>query len=746
MVELTDRVMMLTGGTTASVEDLKEAMGVTDGGAGASVLGSTVLVRQSYGQPTRPQCVGIEDARGIAVFWYQCDGNRGAVQTPDEGFFDPGLPPDVANFQPVGINYSGRLAGNSNSDNQAYLWNGVGFVPLGFLAGGNQSTAYAMAGDYIVGAALDGASASRAFVSNNGGTLVNLDNLEDDNYSAAYAVADDGLMIAGIADVDGDPHLFRVTFDGTTGGGMEDLGNASAGTLSLDPRCCAAISNGGADAIITGRRHSSDGTRGYFWQHDVFTTLPAPTGYDPDDDGDNEYFAVDITADGLWILVAASQDGDSRRLFLWDMTLSAYTDLGLPTGMTDVSAGRISSPGGDINTLLVVSSAFDWEVNNHEDSVVRWTKATGWVSVGTIPGGVTNVTNDGRGPGNVRLSDPPGEAIAGTPNPINTLVFHGFSMAYRGAGVMDIHLAPSSGAAVFQLRESGNPRPEGSIDLQLDMGKNSDTEICSGFGAVICGGSNNTNAGFFGYLGGGQNNNLTVDTGFSVAVGGSGNLIQGNSGYSVIVGGQSNIIDTVSYGFIGSGSLNLIDNSCLFGSILNGTSCIVNADYSSASGQSANTKLVTAKDVFASNKFGITGDAQIGRQMLMAQTTDATPAVAVSMTDNNPTPSPTNQIALDALATQGMNLRILAKDAISGDASYWTFDGAFSMGNDPSTTAQVGSTAPVLVCQDAGAAAWAVTVTADVTNGAVAVTVTGEADKSIRWIVRVHTEELTIGE
>jgi hypothetical protein len=49
---------------------------------------------------------------------------------------------------------------------------------------------------------------------------------------------------------------------------------------------------------------------------------------------------------------------------------------------------------------------------------------------------------------------------------------------------------------------------------------------------------------------------------------------------------------------------------------------------------------------------------------------------------------------------------------------------------------------PTLIVQDAGAAAWAVALAADATNGALAVTVTGEDGKTINWIARVETEEL----
>ena len=44
---------------------------------------------------------------------------------------------------------------------------------------------------------------------------------------------------------------------------------------------------------------------------------------------------------------------------------------------------------------------------------------------------------------------------------------------------------------------------------------------------------------------------------------------------------------------------------------------------------------------------------------------------------------------------------------------------------------------------DAGAAGWTLTLSADTTNGGLAVTATGEANKTIRWVARVLSVEVT---
>jgi hypothetical protein len=47
------------------------------------------------------------------------------------------------------------------------------------------------------------------------------------------------------------------------------------------------------------------------------------------------------------------------------------------------------------------------------------------------------------------------------------------------------------------------------------------------------------------------------------------------------------------------------------------------------------------------------------------------------------------------------------------------------------------------VAASSGASAWVVAVTADTTNGGLAVTVTGAASTTIRWVCRAETCEVT---
>jgi hypothetical protein len=48
-----------------------------------------------------------------------------------------------------------------------------------------------------------------------------------------------------------------------------------------------------------------------------------------------------------------------------------------------------------------------------------------------------------------------------------------------------------------------------------------------------------------------------------------------------------------------------------------------------------------------------------------------------------------------------------------------------------------------VVASDTGAAAWTIAISADTTNGALAVSVTGQAATTIRWVCKLESTEVT---
>ena len=71
-----------------------------------------------------------------------------------------------------------------------------------------------------------------------------------------------------------------------------------------------------------------------------------------------------------------------------------------------------------------------------------------------------------------------------------------------------------------------------------------------------------------------------------------------------------------------------------------------------------------------------------------------------------------------------------------GNTHAWEFRGAIKRG--ASNVALVGTPSIDDIAYDSGASAWSFAFSADTSNQALAVTVTGQASTTIRWVVNIH--------
>ena len=160
--------------------------------------------------------------------------------------------------------------------------------------------------------------------------------------------------------------------------------------------------------------------------------------------------------------------------------------------------------------------------------------------------------------------------------------------------------------------------------------------------------------------------------------------------------------------------------------------------YSAAIGYSAYSQ--AAKLAIKTNStFSANGDAQAGKFILMRQTTDATPTV---LTATNAAASTSNILILPNNGTYAFKGIVVAKDATTGDSAMWEVTALIRRGANASTTAIVGTPTITKVFADTGASAWTISLTADTTNGGGAITVTGEAGKTIRWVSNIDSAEV----
>ena len=139
--------------------------------------------------------------------------------------------------------------------------------------------------------------------------------------------------------------------------------------------------------------------------------------------------------------------------------------------------------------------------------------------------------------------------------------------------------------------------------------------------------------------------------------------------------------------------------------------------------------------------FAARGDAQSGIFVLRSDTTSATPE---ALTTTNSAASTTNQIILPNNSAYSFSGTIIAREQASAGSDYaaWEIKGALLRDANAASTV-LGNGIKNKLYASAGASAWDIALTADTTNGGLAITVTGAAATNIRWVATVNTSEVT---
>lgn len=325
--------------------------------------------------------------------------------------------------------------------------------------------------------------------------------------------------------------------------------------------------------------------------------------------------------------------------------------------------------------------------------------------------------------GTITLGGPPGShaaEVAGAPGIVNRVLLSGggtgaavavqaqgadanigLALVARGTGALSAHLPDGTAAG-------GNARGSNAVDWQ--QARNQPGQIASQPNSVVAGGANNTASGANAVIGGGISNQATQTS--TVVAGGSTNLA--NGGFAWVPGGLR-----------------------------------------------ADCRNVHGRGAWASGHFGTTGDAQAGEHVLRAQTTNAT---ATRLTSDGSAAGSANTANLPNNATYRIKLLVIARQTggsagTVGDSAAWEANLLIRRGATAAATVLVGgnqmSATPALAAvtagtafapgiTDAAAAAWRLTLAADTAQGGLAVSGTGEANKSINWVARLLSVE-TVG-
>ena len=219
-------------------------------------------------------------------------------------------------------------------------------------------------------------------------------------------------------------------------------------------------------------------------------------------------------------------------------------------------------------------------------------------------------------------------------------------------------------------------------------------------------------------------NNTTASGFSSVAIGGSGTSASSQS--STAIGG----VNATASGLYSSvyGGINGVANSQ--------NSAVIGGAYGAARSIVGNFVIPASDAPIASTS----GRQQLAFLLLGVATTDAT---VTTLRSNTSSASTTNQLVLPNNSAYYVRGSCIANVTAGGNTKAWSFEAVIKRGANAASTAIVGAVIENIVAADAGASTWDVTISADTTNGALAVSVTGQAATTIRWVCKLESTEVT---
>lgn len=310
---------------------------------------------------------------------------------------------------------------------------------------------------------------------------------------------------------------------------------------------------------------------------------------------------------------------------------------------------------------------------------------------------------------------------------------------------VDIALISKGNGALIQSIPDGtivggNKRGARSTDLQGIGARTAATQVASGADSLTAGNSNtasNTQSVALGL-----NNNAAGTQAIAL---GSGN--GATAAQAVAVGAGNTASGTQSFA---AGNTNIssgVQSIALGGSnTASGPQSFAVGGNGSASGAYSFTfaRFGLTNGRSSSYAFGTEGSVAAGRQQgigigLVMTTTGATPTRA---TANNAAASTANQLTLQNNSTVYVLGHVLARDTVTNDVAYWEVKAVAKRGAAAANTTILGTPSVTKLFADTAAATWTITISADTTNGALAIDVTGAGTNAIRWHAQLDGNEV----
>ena len=284
----------------------------------------------------------------------------------------------------------------------------------------------------------------------------------------------------------------------------------------------------------------------------------------------------------------------------------------------------------------------------------------------------------------------------------------------------------------------GYPLASNSFAIAIGQtNTNNSNVVASGVGAVAIGinsnfsqGSQATGSGAMA-LGGSY---ASGTDSFAAAIANNTSTYGATGSNSIAIG--ANASTNATYGTVLGGFGNTATAS--WGISLGGRSCTAGFNYSIALGYLGVPNAIGKMTFGHAGGLIGTGGLGWGKLNLYAATTDATATVLTS--SGSATPDTTNQlIVLNNSAYSFTGTVVARQKAANGTASAaWKVEGLIRREANAGTTTLVFS----LVTAISNVPLWTLALSADTTNGGLAITATGAAATNIRWIATIDTSEV----
>ena len=227
--------------------------------------------------------------------------------------------------------------------------------------------------------------------------------------------------------------------------------------------------------------------------------------------------------------------------------------------------------------------------------------------------------------------------------------------------------------------------------------------------------------------------------------------------YSVIVGGRNNkasglhssILSGIDNEASGSYSVNVSGAeskaSGTYSSTLGGYQSNANSNYSTViGGRKGTSRGITGYTVFPANNIPIANEEGASQAGLLVLGTETDSSFKKSLTSDSGSPAYTNQFYPAYNTTVGVRGLVVARqvggiNGSPGDSRVWSFEGSVSKSSN-GVLSVVGEIVIHKLPETANTLYWDIEVISQ--SGILKVNVTGENDKTIRWVCRLDTVEV----